>query len=102
MKVLVTGGAGFIGSHLCEYLLNRGDSVVSLDCLNDYYPPSIKRKNIETALASEGMTFVEGDILNEGLLSSLFDRHDFNVVVHLAARAGVRPSLADPILSTSR
>ena len=98
MKVLVTGGAGFIGSHLCEFLLNRGDSVVALDCLNDYYSPAIKRNNIKVALANDAYQFVEGDILDEALLSSVFNESDFDVVVHLAARAGVRPSLVDPIL----
>jgi UDP-glucuronate 4-epimerase len=98
MKVLVTGGAGFIGSHLCEHLLNRGDSVVALDCLNDYYSPAIKRKNIEPSLGNHRFRFVEGDILDEPLLKSLFDSSRFDVVVHLAARAGVRPSLVDPLL----
>ena len=98
MNILVTGGAGFIGSHLCEFLLGRGDSVVALDCLNDYYSPAIKRNNIEVALGSDKYSFVEGDILDEELLPSVFDQNEFDVVVHLAARAGVRPSLVDPLL----
>lgn len=98
MRVLVTGGAGFIGSHLCESLLARGDSVVALDCFNDYYDPAIKRRNIAPALAKKAMTLVEGDILDEKLLAGVFDASEFDVVVHLAARAGVRPSLVDPIL----
>ena len=98
MKVLVTGGAGFIGSHLCEHLLKRGDSVVAIDCLNDYYSPAIKRNNLKTSLGFDRFRFVEGDILDEPLLKSLFDSNRFDVVVHLAARAGVRPSLVDPLL----
>ena len=98
MNILVTGGAGFIGSHLSERLLGRGDSVVVLDCLNDYYPPAIKRRNLQGIIDHESGCFVEGEILDERLLESLFDKNSFDVVVHLAARAGVRPSLVDPIL----
>jgi UDP-glucuronate 4-epimerase len=98
MRILVTGGAGFIGSHLVERLLGRGDTVVALDNLNDYYSPAIKRANLAQALKSPAYTFVEGDILDTGLLDDLFARHTFDVVVHLAARAGVRPSLKDPVL----
>lgn len=98
MRILVTGGAGFIGSHLVDALLARGDRVVVLDNLNDYYAPAIKKRNLTTALQSDRFTFVEGDILDESGLTSLFDRHAFDVVVHLAARAGVRPSLKDPQL----
>ena len=98
MRILVTGGAGFIGSHLAERLLGRGDRVVVLDNLNDYYDPAIKRRNIAGALAQAGYTFVEGEILDTALLGALFDAHAFDVVVHLAARAGVRPSLEQPLL----
>jgi len=98
MTILVTGGAGFIGSHLTERLLADGCEVVCLDNFNDYYDPAIKKANIRTALANANCTLVEGDILDAGLLGSLFAAHDFKLIVHLAARAGVRPSLADPIL----
>lgn len=98
MKILVTGGAGFIGSHVTDRLLNRGDEVVVIDNLNDYYDPCIKESNLKEALRSPDMTFVKGDILDESLLKQIFSEHTFDVIVHLAARAGVRPSLEQPIL----
>lgn len=98
MRILVTGGAGFVGSHLVERLLGRGDKVVVLDNLNDYYDPSIKRSNIVEASKSPDYTFVEDDIRDTPALEQLFSAHSFDVVVHLAARAGVRPSLENPIL----
>jgi len=103
MKTLVTGGAGFIGSHLVEALVRRGDEVVILDSFNDFYDPRIKRANVaeieETAGAPLGagpVELVEGDIRDEALVSDLFER-GFDAVVHLAAMAGVRPSLQDPL-----
>ncbi|MDP1808983.1 MAG: GDP-mannose 4,6-dehydratase [Actinomycetota bacterium] len=98
MAILITGGAGFIGSHLTERLLADGRQVVCLDNFNDYYDPAVKRRNIAAALLNAKYTLVEGDILDAGLLDALFAAHDFKLIVHLAARAGVRPSLADPIL----
>jgi len=98
MKLLVTGGAGFIGSHLVDRLLGRGDEVVVLDNFNDYYDPAIKRANIEQARKSRGFTLVEADILDEQLLDRVFGGNRFDVVVHLAARAGVRPSIEQPLL----
>lgn len=98
MRILVTGGAGFIGSHLCECLLARGDQVVAIDCLNSYYDPAIKRRNLTKSLTQKAFSFVEADILDVARLTELFDRHAFDVVVHLAARAGVRPSLEQPLL----
>ncbi|MEZ4442718.1 MAG: NAD-dependent epimerase/dehydratase family protein [Polyangiaceae bacterium] len=92
MKVLVTGAAGFIGSHLMERLLARGDDAVGLDWYGDNYPPSIKRQNA----AAFADRVVEGDILNVALLDDLFAKHDFEAVVHLAALPGVRPSIAEP------
>lgn len=97
MKILVTGGAGFIGSHLSERLLGRGHTVVCLDNFNDFYDPAIKRNNVKTALASSNYTLVEGDILDNDLLETLF-ADSFDVVVHLAAYAGVRPSIEKPQL----
>ncbi len=95
MKVLVTGGAGFIGSHLCEALLARGDQVTVLDNFNDFYDPAIKRQNMALMPGAE---LVEGDIRDEALVEALFERGAFDGVVHLAAMAGVRPSLQDPLL----
>lgn len=97
-KVLVTGAAGFIGSHLAEALLARGDTVVGLDEFNNYYDPAIKRKNIAEALKSPRYQMVEADICDEAALRAVFENERPDVVVHLAARAGVRPSLQDPNL----
>lgn len=93
-RTLVTGGAGFIGSHLCEALLARGDEVTVLDNFNDFYDPAIKRRN---AAALGGARVVEGDFRDAALVSRLFDEGRFDVVVHLGAMAGVRPSLLDPL-----
>jgi UDP-glucuronate 4-epimerase len=98
MNILVTGGAGFIGSHLVERLLGRGDRVVALDNLNDYYDPGIKQRNLESAQKSPKFSFVKGDILDAPLLDRVFGDTAFDVIVHLAARAGVRPSLEQPLL----
>ncbi|RMF79270.1 MAG: NAD-dependent epimerase/dehydratase family protein [Nitrospirae bacterium] len=97
-KILVTGGAGFIGSTLTERLLERGDSVVCLDDFDDFYDPAIKRRNIRKALASDRYRLVEGDICDLPLLERLFEEEPFDVVVHIAARAGVRPSIREPLL----
>lgn len=96
MKVLVTGGAGFIGSHLCEALVARGDEVVVLDNFNDFYDPGIKRANA-AMLTSIGVRLVEGDIRDVEVLGRLFDEEP-DAFVHLAAMAGVRPSVEDPLL----
>ncbi len=93
-KVLVTGGAGFIGSHLTERLLARGDEVTVLDNFNDFYDPAIKREN---AAQLTDARIVEGDIRDAAGLKRLFAEGDFDAVVHLAAMAGVRPSLLDPL-----
>jgi len=95
MRVLVTGGAGFIGSHLCEALLARGDAVTVLDNFNDFYDPELKRRNVR---ALEGAELVEGDVRDRELVEGLFESGAFDAVVHLAAMAGVRPSVADPLL----
>ncbi|MCC6145379.1 MAG: NAD-dependent epimerase/dehydratase family protein, partial [Candidatus Hydrogenedentes bacterium] len=97
-KVLVTGAAGFIGSHLCDHLLNRGDTVLGVDNFNPYYDPAIKRSNLAGALGHSEFTLREADICDEESLRQLFETFRPDVVVHLAARAGVRPSLEDPNL----
>ncbi len=96
--VLITGGAGFIGSHLTRRLLERGDRITVLDDFNDFYDPALKRTNIQPFLDNPGYRLVEGDIRNEVLVDELFRDSGFDAVVHLAARAGVRPSLQEPIL----
>ena len=94
---LVTGGAGFIGSHLVGKLIERGDEVVCLDNFNDFYDPAIKRKNVSEFAADSLFTLMEGDILDVAFLDEVF-QNSFDVVVHLAAYAGVRPSIENPAL----
>lgn len=96
--ILVTGAAGFIGSHLTERLLARGDSVTGIDSFNDYYDPAIKRRNLAGALQNPHFALLEGDICDEAFVRGAFQGTRPDVVVHLAARAGVRPSLQDPNL----
>lgn len=99
---LVTGAAGFIGSHTAIRLLERGDHVVGLDNLNDYYDPARKRANLaEVRRAARNgavFTFVENDIRNRAVVTELFQKHEFSGVAHLAAMAGVRISVEDPWL----
>jgi UDP-glucuronate 4-epimerase len=100
--VLVTGAAGFIGSTTAAALLKRGDRVVGVDNLNDYYAPARKKKNLEEVRGEvpepQEFIFEQIDIRDESALRSLFDEHPFDAVVHLAAMAGVRASIADPAL----
>jgi UDP-glucuronate 4-epimerase len=102
MTVLVTGAAGFIGSHTVERLLTRGEDVVGLDNLDDFYAPERKRKNLEEAGRHQQragqLQFVEGDVRDRELLTQLFEQHSFRSVIHLAGRVGVRASIANPWL----
>jgi UDP-glucuronate 4-epimerase len=99
MNFLVTGGAGFIGSHVCERLMGLGHAVWTFDDLNGFYDVAIKRRNLD-ALASleRSFTFVQGDLGDTPALKALLGHVKFDQIIHLAARAGVRPSLADPAL----
>ena len=97
-EILVTGGAGFIGSHLSETLLKQGQEVICLDSFNDYYNPEIKRNNVSLLQGQSNYTLIEGDILNLDLLRQIFADYKFDIVVHLAARAGVRSSIQEPLL----
>ncbi|HWQ91057.1 MAG TPA: SDR family NAD(P)-dependent oxidoreductase [Clostridia bacterium] len=99
MKFLVTGGAGFIGSHVCEHLLKLGHAVWAFDELNSFYDPQLKRRNIRDIQAlAKPFEFVHGDITDRAALDELFSSVRFDQVIHLAARAGVRPSLMEPAL----
>ena len=121
MNFLVTGGAGFIGSHVCERLLHSGHAVWAFDDLNPFYDPQLKRRNLREiqSLApwnssaqhpatpgspghstgrAKPFEFVQGDITDRAALDELFGQVKFDQVIHLAARAGVRPSLAEPAL----
>lgn len=98
--ILVTGGAGFIGSHLCERLLSDGVKVICLDNFDTFYDPKIKIKNAEVIAKKFPDLFelVTGDIRNPEHLKGIFQKNKVDFVVHLAARAGVRPSIAEPLL----
>ena len=98
MKVLITGAAGFIGSHLADALVARGDRVVGLDNFNDYYDPRIKDRNIEALKGNDAFEIVKGDTRDADLVNGLFERTRPDGVIHLAAMAGVRPSLENPNL----
>src|SRR5579862_6858342 len=97
MNFLVTGGAGFIGSHVCERLLRDGHSVWALDDLNSFYSPAVKEKNLkEISALGKPFTFISKNLSDVKALENLFAQVRFDQVVHLAARAGVRPSLDEP------
>ena len=103
MRILVTGAAGFIGSHLCERLLSSGHDLIAIDNFNDFYDPARKRQNIDavarTACASgRDFTLCEGDIRDAEFIAALFGQERPEAVIHLAAAAGVRPSIENPFL----
>src|SRR3981081_1217675 len=96
MRILVTGGAGFIGSHLVERLLAAGHVVTILDDFNDFYDPQIKRENIAAVFKDISIHHV--DLRENSALRNLFHQEKFDTIMHLAARAGVRPSIQHPQL----
>jgi UDP-glucuronate 4-epimerase len=95
--ILVTGGAGFIGSHLCEKVLKEGYYVINLDNFNDYYTPSIKYQNIQAASNHKNYTLIKGDIRDKHTVENIFTNFPIKKVVHLAAIAGVRKSIVNPL-----
>ena len=96
MHILITGGAGFIGSTLAHRLLDRGDTVTAIDNLNDYYEVSLKEARLARLNEREGFTFVKMDLVEESKLNALFAEHQFDAVMNLAAQAGVRYSIDNP------
>jgi UDP-glucuronate 4-epimerase len=94
--VLITGAAGFVGSHLAERLLARGDQVVGFDNFDPFYPREVKERNLLGPKAHAGFTFVEADLRDASAMAGLVERHRPQRIVHLAAKAGVRPSLENP------
>src|ERR1041385_2287857 len=99
MNFLVTGGARFIGSNLCERLLQAGHAVWAFDDLNSFYDPALKLRNLrEVQSAGKRFTFVKGDVADRAAVDQVFQHSTFDQVIHLAARAGVRPSLEQPAL----
>jgi UDP-glucuronate 4-epimerase len=100
-KVLVTGGAGFIGSHVANHLLARGDDVVIIDEVNDYYDTNIKEANLKllrSKYSADRLSIYKGDICDEELMNRIFEEERPEWVCHMAARAGVRPSIQDPFV----
>ncbi|UCB47521.1 MAG: SDR family NAD(P)-dependent oxidoreductase, partial [Spirochaetota bacterium] len=95
-KVLITGVCGFIGYHLAKRLLDEGAAVIGIDNLNPYYDPRLKEARLERLTLKNGFQFIRGDIADREKIETLFEKHSFNIVVHLAAQAGVRHSLENP------
>lgn len=96
MNIFLTGGAGFIGSHLAESLLKQRHSVICIDNFDPFYDHPIKERNLTFSLNHRNFHFIEGDIRDKGLLSEIFSTDNIDLIVHLAAKAGVRPSVENP------
>lgn len=97
MKILITGAAGFIGSHLSEALLKEGHEIVGFDNFDPFYDREIKERNLEKSLSIEAFSLIEGDLNNSTDMKTLFSGQNYDVVIHLAAKAGVRPSIKHPL-----
>ena len=97
MNILITGGAGFIGSHLVKRLLSEKHNIVVVDNLDPYYSVKDKLENIKEFKGNKNFEFIKADIADRNKIAKIFKTHKFDVVVHLAAKAGVRPSIEDPI-----
>ena len=95
-KILVTGGAGFIGSFLCERLISEGQEVICLDNFSDFYDPRSKEDNVKELKENPNFTLFRGDILDKDLLEKIFTENQIAKIVHLAAIPGVRQSVGDP------
>ncbi len=98
MKILITGGAGFIGSAIAKKLMDRGDDVVIIDNFNEYYDPQLKHDRINIFLDGYDFELYEGDIQDVDFCGSMFKKEKIDKIIHLAAMAGVRNSLKDPML----
>src|SRR5437762_13263262 len=98
MKVFVTGAAGFVGSRLSKALLNRGDTVVGFDNLNDYYPLAHKERHLSDLVPHQNFTFVKGDLRNAEQLRELMEDHRPNAIAHLGGMAAVRYSIEHPLI----
>ena len=98
MNILVTGGAGFIGSHLCERLIDLGSKVICIDNFDSFYDPLVKEDNISGIADSKYFKLYRSDITNLDQIEKIFSENRIDMVIHLAARAGVRPSIQSPLL----
>ena len=94
----ITGGAGFIGSSLSERLIKEGNKVVTIDNFCDFYSTKIKENNVKDLIENENFKLYRGDIRDREILKKIFDENNIDVVMHLAAMAGVRPSIENPVL----
>ncbi len=97
MQILITGGAGFIGSTLADKLLSEGKKIIVIDNFNDYYSPALKEANVKVNENNPNYKLYRGDICDRKLIAEIFSKNKIDCVVHIAARAGVRPSLEDPL-----
>ena len=97
MQILITGGAGFIGSTLADKLLSEGKKIIVIDNFNDYYSPALKEANVKVNENNPNYKLYRGDICDRKLVAEIFSKNQIDCVVHIAARAGVRPSLEDPL-----